>query len=66
VNEPLKEAHEGRNKMQWKDKPQFDGKKRWHKEVRNNPIGERLDAEGRFEEMAKRRKEEIAGKEPAR
>jgi hypothetical protein len=66
VNEPLKEEHEGRNKMRWKDMPQFDGKRRWHKEVKNNPIGERLDAEERFEEMVKRRKEEIAGQEQAR
>jgi hypothetical protein len=57
VNEPLKEPHEGRNRMQWKDKT-------WHKEVRNNPVGERLDAEDRFEEMVKRRKQEIEGHTP--
>ena len=67
VNEPLKEEHEGRNSMRWKDRSQFQGKKRVHKEVRENPIGERLDGEGPgFEEMVKRAKEEIAGKEPAR
>jgi hypothetical protein len=65
VNEPLKEEHEGRNKMRWQDKPQYGGKKRWHKETRNHPVAERLDAEDRFEEMVRRRKEEIAGNEPA-
>jgi hypothetical protein len=48
-------------KMRWKERPEFQGKKRWHKDVRANPVAERLDAEGRFEEMAKRRKDEIEG-----
>jgi hypothetical protein len=61
VTGPLKEDHERRNKMRWKDRPEFQGKKRWHKNVRDNPVAERLDAEGRFEEMAKRRKDEIEG-----
>jgi hypothetical protein len=55
VNEPVKENHEGRQTPRWKNK---FGKKLWHKETKHNPVAERLDAEGRFEEMAKRRKEE--------
>jgi hypothetical protein len=40
------------------DKPQFQGTKRWHKDVKNNPIGERLHAAERSEEAIRRRKEE--------
>jgi hypothetical protein len=54
VLEPLKEQHEGRNTPRYKNK-------HWHKEVRNNPVGERLDMEGRMAESVKRRKEEIEG-----
>lgn len=60
VNEPLKEDRKGRNRFQWK-------KRAWHKHVKNNPVGERLDAESRFEEMVQRRKAEInpdSGRDP--
>ncbi len=49
--EPLKENHPGRNKFAWK-------KPVWRKGVKNNPVAERLDAEGRFAESVKRQREE--------
>jgi hypothetical protein len=51
--EPLKEDHPGRNRLRYK-------KPRWHKEVKNNPVAERLDAEARFAESVKREREEQA------
>jgi hypothetical protein len=60
VKEPLKEEHPYRESMRW-NKEQFhkktigerqDGRER-------SPVGERLDAEERFEEMVARRKNEI-------
>jgi hypothetical protein len=49
--EPLKEDHPGHNRLHYK-------KPRWHKEVKNNPVAERLDAESRFAESVKREREE--------
>ncbi len=51
--EPLKEDHPRRNKFSYK-------KPRWHKEVKDNPVAERLDAESRFAESVKRQREEKA------
>lgn len=57
VLEPLKEAHEGRKRHQW-----YKGSQAWVKRnIGDNPIGERLDSEGRFQEMVARRKAEIEG-----
>jgi hypothetical protein len=60
VKEPLKEEHPYRESMRW-------NKKAFHKKVvgkhrdgsERSPVGERLDAEERFEEMVERRKNEI-------
>jgi hypothetical protein len=60
VKEPLKEEHPYRESMRW-------NKKEFHKKVvgkrrdggERSPVGERLDAEERFEEMVERRKGEI-------
>lgn len=51
VLEPLKEDRPGHNKFGWK-------KPRWHKDVKHNPVAERLDAESRFAESVRRQREE--------
>jgi hypothetical protein len=60
VTEPLKEEHPYRESMRW-NKEQFHkktvGRRRDGSE--RSPVGERLDAEERFEEMVERRKGEI-------
>ena len=60
VKGALKEEHPRRESMRW-------NKKHFHKKVsgkrpdgsERSPVAERLDAEGRFEEMVLRRREEI-------
>ncbi|HTU90634.1 MAG TPA: hypothetical protein VMF69_11215 [Gemmataceae bacterium] len=60
VKEALKEEHPYRESMRW-------NKKHFHKKVSGkrpdgsdrSPVAERLDAEGRFEDMVLRRREEI-------
>jgi hypothetical protein len=67
VKEPLKEEHAYRESMRWNDKIVHNDKKTFHKKVtgkradgsERSPVGERLDSEGRFEEMVERRREEI-------
>jgi hypothetical protein len=60
VKEPLKEEHPHRESMRW-NKEQFHkktiGKRQDGRE--RSPVGERLDAEERFEDMVERRKSEI-------
>lgn len=66
VKEPLKEQHQGHDALRW-------NKEVFHKKVtgrrkdgsERNPVAERLDTEDRFEEMVRRRKEEI-GKDGGR
>jgi hypothetical protein len=60
VKAALKEEHPRRDSMRW-------NKKDFHKKVtgkrqdgsERNPVAERLDSEGRFEDMVQRRREEI-------
>jgi hypothetical protein len=67
VKEPLKEEHPYRESMRWNDKILHNDKKTFHKQVKGqrrdgserSPVGERLDAEERFEEMVERRRNEI-------
>ncbi len=67
VKEPLKEEHAYRESMRWNDKILHNDKKTFHKQVKGqrrdgserSPVGERLDAEERFEEMVERRRNEI-------
>lgn len=71
VKEALKEQHPDRDALRW-DTQTFD-RKAYRKRVtgrrkggsERNPVAERLDTEGRFEEMVRRRKEEI-GKDGGR
>ena len=71
VKEPLKEHHPGHDALRWNTEV-FD-KKAYRKRVtgrrkggpERDPVAERLDAEERFEEMVRRRKEEI-GKDGGR
>jgi hypothetical protein len=73
VKEALKEQHPGRDALRWNTEV-FD-KKAYRKRVigrrkdgsERNPVAERLDTEDRFEEMVRRRKEEIdkdGGRDP--
>lgn len=67
VKEPLKEEHAYRESMRWNDRILHNDKKTFHKPVKGqrrdgnerSPVGERLDAEERFEEMVERRRNEI-------
>lgn len=60
VTEPLKEEHPYRESMRW-------NKREFHKKTigrrqdgsERSPVGERLDAEERFEDMVERRKQQI-------
>lgn len=71
VKEPLKEEHQGRDALRWNTEAldkrthykRVAGRRKGGSE--RNPVAERLDTEGRFEEMVRRRKEEI-GKDGGR
>jgi hypothetical protein len=53
VTEPLKEHHDRRRRFNWDKK----AAKKWQKDVGQNPVAERLDAEERFQTAVERLKE---------
>lgn len=67
VKAALKEEHPYRESMRWNDRILHNDKKTFQKKVtgkrpdgsERSPVGERLDGEGRFEEMVLRRRDEI-------